>query len=226
MTHGDPEQARTGLADLQAVVAGAIRARHRTDTMTDLIAHRARAELDDVTDDEILYLITGLIFAGQVTTESALGFLLAHYLDPDRGNDDLDPEAFITETLRLHPPAPFTLWRFTTTAVEVAGTTLPARAPVLIDIEGINTDPSRHRHPLSFDPTRPPRPDLTFGDGPPSCIGTQLALLEARVALDVLRHDFPGARLAVSFHDLERDTSGFQLRRLRSLPVWLHRPRR
>ena len=54
------------------------------------------------------------------------------------------------ETLRHHPPAPLTLWRFTTEEVEIAGVHLPPRAPVLVDILGIGTDPQR-----------PAGPDLT-----------------------------------------------------------------
>ena len=36
------------------------------------------------------------------------------------------PTSSSRETLRQHPPAPFTLWRFTAEEVEVAGVTLPA----------------------------------------------------------------------------------------------------
>ncbi|MGH8932532.1 MAG: cytochrome P450 [Egibacteraceae bacterium] len=121
----------------------------------------------------------------------------------------------------MHPPAPFTLWRFTTTELDLAGVTLPAGAPVLVDIEGINTDPSCHLAPYALDPKRRRLPDLTFGDGPHACIGAQLAQLEARVVIHVLREDFPDAHLAVPFDELERDRRGGQLRRLVSLPTWL-----
>ncbi|MGH3937178.1 MAG: cytochrome P450 [Pseudonocardiaceae bacterium] len=222
MIHGDAEQAYAGFADLEAMVAAALRASHErnTGTLTDTLAERARAELGDVSDRELLYMITGLVFAGQVTTESFLGFLLAHQL---AGHLDADTDAFVTEVLRLHPPAPFTLWRFTTTELDLAGVFLPAGAPVLVDIEGINTDPSRYPTPYTLDPNRGHLPDLTFGDGPHACIGAQLALLEARVLVDVLREDFPDAHLAVPFDQLERDRSGRQFRRLASLPTWLRR---
>ncbi|MCP3802007.1 cytochrome P450 [Allokutzneria sp. A3M-2-11 16] len=227
MTHGDAAQVSAGFGELEAMVAAAIRTSKERDTgtLTDLIAERARAEFD-VSDDELLYMITGLIFAGQVTTESFLGFLLAHQLAGHlvtTGDDDDDAiDAFVTEALRLYPPSPFTLWRFTTTEIDIAGVTLPAGAPVLVDIEGINTGPSHRPAPCAFDPGRPPQPDLTFGDGPHVCIGAQLALLEARVVIAVLREDFPDAHLAVPFAELERDPS-VHARRLAGLPTWLRR---
>jgi hypothetical protein len=42
-------------------------------------------------------------------------------------------DALVTDVLREHPPARFTLWRFTTVEAELAGVRLPARAPVLVD---------------------------------------------------------------------------------------------
>ncbi|MGH3887630.1 MAG: cytochrome P450 [Pseudonocardiaceae bacterium] len=223
MTHGDAAQAYAGFADLEAMVAAAIRAERNAGTLTDVLAERIRAELGDVSDHELLYMITGLIFAGQVTTESFLGFLLAHQLAGHLGATDAGEavDTFLTEVLRLHPPAPFTLWRFTTTELDLAGVSLPAGAPVLVDIEGINTDPSRHPTPYVLDSHRRHLPDLTFGDGPHACIGAQLAQLEARVLVDVLRENFPDAHLAVPFSELERDRSGQQSRRLVSLPTWL-----
>jgi hypothetical protein len=97
-----------------------------------------------------------------------------------------DLDDLVREALRRHPPAPFSLWRFTTEEVELAGATLPARSPLLIDILGIGTDPERR-----------PGPDLAFGAGPHYCMGVQLAALELRAVAEVVRADFPGARLAV-----------------------------
>lgn len=232
MTHGDADDAQRGLAELESLIAEAIHTSHQhsTDTLTHLLAERARADFGDISDGELLYMITGLIFAGQVTTESFLGFLLAHQLaghhvtrpgDDHETGDDEAIEAFVSETLRLHPPAPFTLWRFTTTEVNLAGATLPAGAPIVVDIQGINLDPAIRTAPHLLDPNRPRLPDLSFGDGPHACIAAQLAHLEARTAVTVLRQGFPHARLAVPFDELERDHSVTQARRLISLPAWL-----
>jgi cytochrome P450 len=168
---------------------------------------------DELTPEQVRYLLFGLIFPGQLTTDPALGFVLADVLDPANGDVDLDD--LVGETLRRHPPAPFTLWRFTADEVEVAGVTLPARSPVLIDVLGIGTAPHR------------PSPDLTFGAGPHYCAGAQLAALELGAVAEVVRAEFPDARLAVPRSALRVVCpGGIGGSRLAALPVVLgtHRP--
>jgi cytochrome P450 len=155
---------------------------------------------EGTTEQELHYLLFGLIFASQITTDAALGFLVARALEMP--SDDL-----VREVLREHPPAPFTLWRFTREEVELAGERLPERAPVLVDIAGINTKGAGA--------------DLTFGAGPHYCIGAQLAQLELRAVADVLAADFPDARLAVPYTQLRRVDRGMQGSRLVELPVLL-----
>ena len=233
LSRGDPQQALAGMANLEVLVAAAIRARRddRVDTMTEILTDRARAEFGDISDAELLYMISGLIFAGQVTTDSFLGFLLAVYLSGGldlAGQDTQHTERqvfdFVSEALRLYPPVPFTLWRFATEPTAIDGWRFPAGAPVLIDIEGVNTDPRRFTDPLTFNTDRARLPDLTFGDGRHVCIGAQLALLEAVVVVEVLREDFPNATLAQPAQTLPRDRPGTQTRRLLSIPVWLTGP--
>ncbi|MFI9046028.1 cytochrome P450 [Streptomyces sp. NPDC053427] len=183
------------------------------------------AELRDrvpahTTQEQLQYHLFALIFAGQLTTDAALGTLMARALAGGLHQNSVDEggvgqggiDELVRETLRQHPPAPFTLWRFTTTEIELAGIRLPARAPVLVDIQGINTDPARS-----------PGPDLAFGAGPHFCVGAQLAQLELRAATTVLRTDFPDARLTVPFTELRQTTiGGLQGSRLATLPVTLH----
>ncbi len=161
---------------------------------------------------ELRYHLFGLIFAGQLTTDAALGFVIARTLTESPGaTDETAFDTLVRETLRSHPPAPFSLWRFTTADVELAGEHLPARSPVLVDIEGVNTDPHHS-----------PGPDLTFGAGHHFCVGAQLAQLELRAVATVLRADYPDARLAVPFADLRHTGPGGILgTRLTSLPVIL-----
>lgn len=162
----------------------------------------------ETTPDELNYHLFALIFAGQLTTDASLGFLLARALvDQTTPVDEL-----VRDTLRRHPPAPFTLWRYTTTEVEVGGVRLPARAPVLVDIQGINVHGS----------AAPGGPDLSFGAGPHFCVGARLARLELRAAVAVLRSDFPDARLTVPFDELRQSgIGGIQGHRLTALPVAL-----
>ncbi|RKT54865.1 cytochrome P450 [Saccharothrix australiensis] len=171
------------------------------------LADELRARMPAGTSaDDLSYHLFALIFAGQLTTDAALGFLVARTL-----TDDAPVDTLVQLTLREHPPAPFTLWRFTTTDVRIGDEHLPARSPVLVDIEGINTDP-----------VRASGPDLTFGAGHHFCVGARLALLELTALATVLRGDYPDARLAVPYAELRRvDRGGTQGTRLAALPVRL-----
>lgn len=155
---------------------------------------------------DLHYQVFTLLFAGQLTTDPSIGFLVARLLgDPTAPTD---PDDLIRETLRRHPPAPFTLWRFTATDVDLAGEHLPARSPVLVDIQGINESSGAA--------------DLTFGAGPHYCSGAQLAQLELRALVEVIRTDHPQARLAVPYGSLRRAApGGIMGSRLLSLPVLL-----
>ncbi|MEV4738875.1 cytochrome P450 [Streptomyces sp. NPDC049555] len=211
---------------LENLLLDAVRAARRDgaeDTMTRVLYERSVAEFGSVTDEQLVHMVTGLIFAGHDTTGSFLGFLLAEvlagHLPADAGDEEV--AAFVDETLRHHPPVPYTLWRFAATDVTLGGLELPRGAPVLVDIEGINTDARLHPDPHALDPQRPSRRRMTFGDGPHYCIGEQLALLESRTMIGVLRRDFPAARLAVPFDELRWHREGSQTARLTELPAWL-----
>ncbi|GAA2248318.1 cytochrome P450 [Streptomyces ruber] len=210
---------------LEGLLSEAVRSARRSDTqtMTRVLYERATAEFGSVTDDQLIYMITGLIFAGHDTTGSFLGFLLAEFLAghlaPDADDDAVS--RFVEEALRHHPPVPYTLWRFAATEVTIGGVRLPRGAPVLVDIEGINTDARHHDDPHGFHPDRPSYRRLTFGDGPHYCIGEQLAQLESRTMIGVLRNRFPAARLAVPYDELRWSRQGAQTARLTGLPAWL-----
>ena len=88
---------------------------------------------------------------------------------------------------------------------------LPARAPVLIDIQGINTATGRT-----------PGQDLTFGAGPHYCIGAQLAQLELEALAEAITSDYPHARLLTPYADLRhRSPGGIMGSRVLTLPVAL-----
>ncbi|MEU4720504.1 cytochrome P450 [Nonomuraea dietziae] len=203
MVADDPADQGRAIADLAGLAAAGL-----ADGVHGLAAELRDRVPPETTREQLQYHLFALIFAGQLTTDASLGFLIARVLTDD---SELPSDDVVRETLRLNPPAPFSLWRFTTTEIELAGARLPARAPVLVDIQGINTDPARS-----------PGPDLTFGAGPHFCVGAQLAQLELQAVATVLRTDFPDARLTVPFADLRQSCPGNILgTRLTTLPVAL-----
>ncbi|QUQ71321.1 cytochrome P450 [Kutzneria sp. CA-103260] len=187
----------------RAMAAFATLAQAALENADGLAAELARRMPPDSTRKDLEYQVFTLLFAGQLTTDLTVGFLLARLLgDPaaPRDNDEL-----VRETLREHPPAPFTLWRFTTVEVDLAGVRLPANSPVLIDIRGINA--------VS---------DLTFGAGPHYCLGSQLARLELRALAETVRDAYPHARLTTPLKALRHSAPGSIMgSRLHTLPVRL-----
>ncbi|MET7684803.1 cytochrome P450 [Streptomyces sp. NPDC005423] len=164
----------------------------------------------DTSQEDLRYFIFLIIFAGQPTMDSSLGYLLAGLLENGvPGTERKVLEDFVQTALRRQPPAPFTLWRFTATEVEVAGVTLPERTPVLVDLFGITVAPDR-----------PEGPDLVFGAGPHYCIGAQLAMFEMRALAEVFAENHAGARLGVPYAELRQtDIGGTQGSKLTALPV-------
>ncbi|WP_309112279.1 cytochrome P450 [Saccharothrix sp.] len=168
------------------------------------------------TDRDLHYQVFTILFAGQLTTDPSVGFLIARLLSPPPApdthtapDDPAAPDDLVDDTLRRYPPAPYTLWRFTSTEVDLAGELLSARTPVLVDIRAANAGSG----------------DLTFGTGPHYCIGAQLARLELRAVAEAFRTDYPKARLTTPYRNLVAATpGGIMGSRLLTLPVRFQTP--
>lgn len=159
---------------------------------------------DGASRADLRYHLFGMIFAGQLTTDIALGEVLLAELRPDA--DPAGPAERVEAVLREHPPAPFGLWRFARDEVDVAGYRLAPRTPVLVDLRTIGRAGG----------------SIAFGAGPHVCVGAQLARTELQVAVEVLRSEFPDARLDADVADLSRRApGGTGGPRLVSLPVRL-----
>jgi cytochrome P450 len=168
------------------------------DLMTDLL----NAEFEDetgttrtLTRDEILNYVGLLNAAGNETTTRLIGWtgkVLAEHPDQRRELVDdpaLVPQA-IEELLRFEAPSPVQA-RYVTREVEHHGTRVPEGAVLLLLTAAANRDERHFDDPDRFDIHRHIDHHLTFGYGIHFCLGSHLARLEGRIALEEVLKRFP-----------------------------------
>jgi len=180
----------------------AILAERRREPREDLISELAQAELDGerLSDEEIFSFLRLLLPAGVETTYRATGNMLfsllsnAAQLEAVRSHRELVPLA-IEESLRLETPL-LNITRLATQDAEVGGVLIPAGSTVMLMLAAANRDEARYPDPDEYDMLREsPKPHISFGHGPHACLGTHLARLEMRVALNLLLDRLPNLRL-------------------------------
>ncbi|MEV7373295.1 cytochrome P450 [Streptomyces sp. NPDC090301] len=221
---GEPDvidAASHAMADYMTALVAAKRHDPGSALLDRLIA--ARDGDDQLSEAELVSLAVLLLVAGHETTANALGnallALLRHpaALDRLRSEPDAVPAA-LDELLRFDSAVSTATFRFTTEAVELGGTEIPAGVPVTVALGAANRDPARFPWPDRLDLDRNAAAHLAFGHGMHRCVGAPLAKAEAEIALRALLTRFPGVRLAVPADRPEwRHTR--LVRGLASLPV-------
>lgn len=144
-----------------------------------------------------------LIAAGIETVVSALGNLMLCLATSPRAvwpalADSREARAFIEETLRLLPPLHL-FFRCAVESVRLGATDVPMGTPVLVLIAAANRDPRAFREPDSLDLRRQARAEphaLSFGAGPHTCLGFNLANRELSGMLEAIRPHLPRLELA------------------------------
>ncbi len=176
------------------------RADHPSD---DIMTELLNAEFVDetgtarhLTRQELLTYLNVVAGAGNETTTRLIGWagkVLAEHPDQRRElaeNPSLIPQA-IEELLRFEPPAPHVA-RYVTRDVEFHGQTVPEGATMMMLIGAAVRD-HRQFPPDGdvFDIHREVRQHLAFSVGTHYCLGSALARLEGRVALEEILKRFP-----------------------------------
>ncbi|MEV8635087.1 cytochrome P450 [Streptosporangium sp. NPDC051023] len=173
----------------------------------DLTSRLTTAEVDGerLSDEEILGLIGMFLIAGHLPTSAWIGNTVMCLDEHPRVADGLAGDlstlpAVLEEVLRWRPPLTRDQ-RITKRDTELAGgLEVPAGAMVVVWIASANRDPEQFATPDVFDPHRSqPVQHLTLGKGVHFCIGSPLARLEARIAMETLLEHCP--RPAVVRHD-------------------------
>ena len=199
-----PARAVDGLAGLKEYaveLAGRKRREPGDDLMSALVAGTAEGA---PTEEELVGMTTLLFIAGSETTASLLSNALAlvegrpEALEILRGDDEAAVGNLIEEVLRYESPIQY-LARTTTAPAPLADDEIPAGARVVLLYGSANRDTERWEDAGVFDPARPAKRNLSFGEGIHFCLGAPLARLEAKQLLPAF------AQAVADFEIVERE---------------------
>ncbi|MFJ4651939.1 cytochrome P450 [Nocardia sp. NPDC088792] len=140
---------------------------------------------DRLTPEEIVGVLILLVGAGIETAMLTFGNAWnAAAQHPDACRQALGGriDDWIAEAMRWDPSTQSAL-RTTTAELELHGATIPAGARILLLTGSANRDPEVFANPETFDLDRDTSASLVFGSGRHRCLGSNLGLLELRVAL-------------------------------------------
>lgn len=175
-----------------------------------------------MTAAEAAYNALDVVVAGFETTthtlDNGLALLFAHpeQLEALRQDPTRIPDA-IEEILRIDTPVTG-LFRITKSATELGGATLPAGARLFLLFSSANHDAAQFEDAARFDIKREnARDHLSFSRGIHFCIGSNLARLELRIALERLFARLPNLRPAADV--APQRMTHFWLRGYDSLPI-------
>jgi len=214
---GDPAERQrnraNAITEMGVYLAGLVDA-HRKSPGPDLLSALASDDGPEgrLTDIEVLAAAVLLLVAGHETTVNLITngvlTLLRHPEVLERLRRD--PELaihLVEELLRYEPPVHFLPNRHALDDIEIAGTTIPKGARVLLILAAGSRDPAHVREPDRFDPDRfnPDRfglardtdQHLGLGGGIHYCFGAPLARLETQIALAELARRLVNPRLVV-----------------------------
>ncbi|MDG1409685.1 MAG: cytochrome P450 [Acidimicrobiales bacterium] len=176
-------------------------AKRRSNLGDDLISYLCQADIEGMPllDEHVRGTIGLLIIAGIDTTWSAIGAGLWHMAqspkDRDRWTNDpsVQPTA-LEEILRFY--APVTMARLIAEDIELGGCPMKAGDWTLLPFPAANRDPEAFEQADKFVIDRARNRHSAFGLGIHRCVGSNLARLEVRIAMEEWMAAFPDFELA------------------------------
>jgi cytochrome P450 PksS len=169
------------------------------DVISALLA--AEAEGDRLSADEVMAMAFLLIVAGHETTVNLIGNgILALIEHPDALLRIREDPAFVVpaleEILRFSGPLMISTERYARENLDLGGAKVRKGDLVYVSLAGANRDPAAFARPDRFDIGRAPNRHIAFGDGLHFCLGSALARMEGRVAIDAFVSRFGRLGLA------------------------------
>jgi cytochrome P450 len=178
-----------------------------------LIGAILRDQGDEITDLELAGLADGVFTGGYESSASMLALgTLALLRDPAAFDlirrDDDAVDGVVDELLRYLTVVQIAFPRFARHDLDLFGKRVKSGDVVVCSLSGANRDDVFGSLPERFDPTRRAPSHLAFGHGFHRCVGSELARMELRVALQAMARRFPDLCLAVEPSELQfRDLS-------------------
>ena len=193
------DRAATAARDFADFLRGYITLR-RAAPADDLITHLIAAEEagEKLSTDELISTCILLLNAGHEATVHTIGNGVKTLLETATPLSVLEPGAVaacIEEILRFDP-ALHMFTRYVYEDVDIMGQRFKRGDQIGLLLAAANRDPNQWDSACQFQPTRPPKPHVSFGAGLHFCVGAPLARLELQAALPILFQRHPQLMLA------------------------------
>jgi cytochrome P450 len=188
------EQALLELSDWVRAMAVERQAEPQDDLISDVVSTHDMG--DQMTLDEIVSLVTGLVSAGSETTSigaiAAIMSLLENpqVFDQVKADRTLVPQT-VLEIIRYGMGGPAGLPRYAVRDFEMRGKHVRQGQMLMLSFGGANRDPEVFANPDEFDIRRDNSNLLMFGFGAHYCLGVHLAKAELRASVDALCEFLP-----------------------------------
>jgi cytochrome P450 len=169
----------------------------RAEPRDDLISGFIAAEVDGarLTDNDILDICYLFLLAGLDTVTASLTCAVSYLAQHPERRDAISADlslvpAAVEELLRWETIVP-AVPRVAMSDVEISGETIHAGEAVMCMLGAANIDPGEFPDADVVDLERPGNRHIAFGGGVHRCLGSHLARLEMRVALEELHRRLP-----------------------------------
>ncbi|CUB57240.1 Cytochrome P450 107B1 [Bacillus subtilis] len=197
----------------------------RRNPKEDLVSTLIQAETVEqkLSVSELYSMIMFLILSGHETTVNLItNTILALLENPEqlqllKEKPELIDSA-IEEGLRYYSPVEVTTARWAAESFKIHNQTIQKGDMVTISLASANRDETVFENPEHFDITRKNNPHIAFGHGSHFCLGTQLARMEARIAISTLLRRMPTIQIKEDREKIKWQGS-YLMRALEELPL-------